>query len=154
MQVVVDSETFKGISSRLPELGGVVLEATQKLVRGYHGPTAQEIAAMFTNDVVRDATAVVQDLETGEWLVVLGTELVCDRTVLSFSLRDTLDALMTLWIPSCCFSCYVWLQVMPAMHAALHFLQMASELHVLVPVPSTVYWCGGLCANGVPDGRP
>eukprot|EP00775_Hariotina_reticulata_P002698 gene2698-2998_t len=64
-QVVVDSETFKGISSRLPELGGAVLEATQKLVRGYHGPTAQEIAAMFTNNLALDDAVVVQDLETG-----------------------------------------------------------------------------------------
>jgi hypothetical protein len=46
----MDSETFRGIHARLPELGGAVLEATQKLLHNNSaaGPSAQEIVEMFT----------------------------------------------------------------------------------------------------------
>lgn len=44
----MDSETFRGVNSRLPELGGVVLEATQKLLRSRAMPSAQELASMFS----------------------------------------------------------------------------------------------------------
>jgi uncharacterized membrane protein YgcG len=46
-QIMVDAETFKGISSRLPELGGVVLEATQKLMHAASGMTAAQLAALY-----------------------------------------------------------------------------------------------------------
>jgi hypothetical protein len=47
---MMDSDTFRGIHARLPELGGAVLEATQKLLRNNSiaGPSAQEIAEMFS----------------------------------------------------------------------------------------------------------
>jgi hypothetical protein len=49
-QIMMDSETFRGIHARLPELGGAVLEATQKLLRNNSsaGPSAQEIVEMFS----------------------------------------------------------------------------------------------------------
>lgn len=49
LQIILDSETFRGIHSRLPELGSVVLEATQKLLRSRVGPSAQELASMFSS---------------------------------------------------------------------------------------------------------
>lgn len=47
---MIDSETFRGIHSRLPELGGAVLEATQKLLRNNQaaGPNAQELVELFS----------------------------------------------------------------------------------------------------------
>jgi hypothetical protein len=50
VQIMMDSDTFRGIHARLPELGGAVLEATQKLLRNNSsaGPSAQEIAEMFS----------------------------------------------------------------------------------------------------------
>jgi hypothetical protein len=35
LQVLVDPETFKGINSRLPELGGVVLDVVEKMRKAY-----------------------------------------------------------------------------------------------------------------------
>ena len=35
LQVLIDPETFRGINSRLPELGGVVLDAVEKLRKAY-----------------------------------------------------------------------------------------------------------------------
>jgi hypothetical protein len=50
VQIMMDSETFRGIHARLPELGGAVLESTQKLLRNNSsaGPSAEEIAEVFS----------------------------------------------------------------------------------------------------------
>jgi hypothetical protein len=34
-QILVDPETFKGVHARLSELGGIVLEATEKMSQAY-----------------------------------------------------------------------------------------------------------------------
>lgn len=46
-QVMVDADTFRGINARLPELGAVVLEATQKLMKNSSGVTAADLAQMY-----------------------------------------------------------------------------------------------------------
>ena len=59
LQILVDPETFKGIHARLSELGGVVLEAVEKMSQAYfsckspstmmaeyNGMTAGELKAM------------------------------------------------------------------------------------------------------------
>jgi hypothetical protein len=47
MQVMLDADTFRGINARLPELGAVVLEATQKLLKNSLGITAAELAQLY-----------------------------------------------------------------------------------------------------------
>jgi hypothetical protein len=44
---MLDADTFRGIHARLPELGGVVLDATQKLMKTGLGVTAAELARMY-----------------------------------------------------------------------------------------------------------
>jgi hypothetical protein len=44
---MLDADTFRGINARLPELGAVVLEATQKLMKNSLGVTAAELAQLY-----------------------------------------------------------------------------------------------------------
>lgn len=44
---MLDADTFRGINARLPELGGVVLDATQKIMKNSLGATAAELAKMY-----------------------------------------------------------------------------------------------------------
>jgi hypothetical protein len=65
LQVMVDSDTFKGINARLPELGAVVLEATQKLMQHSSGCTAADLAQMYNAPATLNSNARAGGPEEG-----------------------------------------------------------------------------------------
>lgn len=61
----MDADTFRGVNARLPELGAVVLEATQKLMKTSCGVTAAELAEMYNAPITLNSNTRAGGPEEG-----------------------------------------------------------------------------------------
>jgi hypothetical protein len=62
---MVDADTFRGVNARLPELGAVVLEATQKLMKTNCGVTAAGLAQMYNAPITLNSNTRAGGPEEG-----------------------------------------------------------------------------------------